>query len=100
MPTRRRRARRTPRGFVDASYARSADGGYPQDGAAVEAAMPAIPFCFCAGAADPPQALVDASPERGFRRAVEVAMGGHRGCRQLKDLFMALATKAHRLISA
>jgi hypothetical protein len=67
---------------------------------AAEAAMPAMPFTLCSGAAAPAQALVGASLAQGFRRRIEEAMGATLGCTHLRDLFLALATTAFQTVSA
>jgi hypothetical protein len=67
---------------------------------AAEAAMPARPFGTCGGAIEPVQRLVGSSLAKGFRRAVEDAMGRTRGCTHLRDLILALATTAFQTISS
>ena len=62
--------------------------------------MAAIPFPLCAGAADPAKALVGKSLGRGFRRAMEEAMGGTGGCTHVRYLILALANTAYQSISA
>jgi hypothetical protein len=62
--------------------------------------MAAIPFSLCAGAADPAKSLVGKSLVRGFRRAMEEAMGGTGGCTHVRYLILALANTAYQTISA
>jgi hypothetical protein len=67
---------------------------------AAEGAMPAHPFRTCTGAVEPVQALVGVSLSKGFRKAVDEAMGRTRGCTHLRDLILALATTAYQTISS
>ena len=67
---------------------------------AAEGAMPAHPFDTCLEGVRPVQALVGASLARGFRRAVEDAMGRTAGCTHLRDLILAIATTAYQTISS
>jgi hypothetical protein len=67
---------------------------------AAEIDMPAIPFSLCAGAADPAKDLTGKSLGRGFRRALEEAMGGTSGCTHVRYLILALANTAYQTISA
>jgi hypothetical protein len=67
---------------------------------AAEAAMPAHPFATCTGGLPPLQALVGASLAKGFRRAVDEAMGRTAGCTHLRDLVLAVATTAYQTISS
>ena len=62
--------------------------------------MAAIPFALCAGAADPAKELVGKSLGRGFRRAMEDAMGGTGGCTHVRYLILALTNTAYQTISA
>lgn len=64
------------------------------------AAMPAIPFGYCAGAVPGVERLKGASVGAGWRRAVDAAMGSTRGCTHMRELFYALATTAFQTISA
>jgi hypothetical protein len=65
---------------------------------AVATSMPATPFAYCPGANEPTQRLVGISLTRGFRRAVEDAIGGVQSCTHLKDLIMSMATTAYQTI--
>lgn len=65
-----------------------------------EATMPGQPFRTCGQALVPVQALVGKSLARGFRRAVEDAMGQTRGCEHLRSLILSLATTAYQTISS
>ncbi|AYZ01379.1 DUF2889 domain-containing protein [Burkholderia multivorans] len=65
---------------------------------AVATSMPATPFTYCPGANDPAQHLVGKSLTRGFRRAVEDAIGDVKSCTHLKDLIMSMATTAYQTI--
>ncbi len=67
---------------------------------AAEGAMPAHPFATCTGAIGPTQALVGVSLAKGFRRAVEEAMGRTSGCTHLRDLILAIATTAYQAVSS
>lgn len=67
---------------------------------AAEGAMPARPFHTCTIGISPVQALVGASLAKGFRRTIDEAMGGTRGCTHLRDLVLAVATTAYQTISS
>ena len=67
---------------------------------AAEGAMPAHPFSTCLRGTEPVRALVGASLAKGFRRAVEDAMGRTAGCTHLRDLLLATATTAYQTISS
>jgi hypothetical protein len=67
---------------------------------AAEGAMPAHPFRTCLEGVAPVRALVGASLARGFRQAVEAAMGRTAGCTHLRDLVLAIATTAYQTISS
>jgi hypothetical protein len=67
---------------------------------AAEAAMPAQPFGTCSEALNPVGKLVGASLTRGFRRAMEEAMGRQKGCTHIRDLILACATTSYQTISS
>lgn len=62
------------------------------------AAMPATPFPECLGAANPVQGLIGATVGAGWRKAIDGAMGGTRGCTHLRELLAAMATVAYQTI--
>lgn len=62
------------------------------------AAMPATPFPECQGAANPVQGLIGATVGAGWRKAIDGAMGGTRGCTHLRELLAAMATVAYQTI--
>ena len=65
---------------------------------AAVAAMPNTPFAECQPAALPMDGLVGASIGRGWRRAVEAAMGGTAGCTHIRELLSAMATVAFQTV--
>ena len=65
-----------------------------------EGAMPGHPFSTCTSGIAPLQALVGTSLAKGFRRSVDGAMGGTRGCTHMRDLVLAAATTAYQTISS
>jgi len=64
------------------------------------AAMPALPFAYCAGALAGVEKLRGEFLGHGWRRAVNAAMGDVRGCTHMRELFYSLATTAFQTISA
>lgn len=65
-----------------------------------QAAMPALPFGYCAGALGGVAKLKGTSMGAGWRRSVDAVMGSTHGCTHLRELFYALATTAFQTISA
>lgn len=65
---------------------------------AAVAAMPNTPFTECQPAALPMDGLVGVSIGRGWRRAIEAAMGGVAGCTHLRELLSAMATVAFQTV--
>lgn len=66
---------------------------------AVAAALPAIPFDECRGTLPPLGSLVGATVSRGWRKAVEAALGGPAGCTHVRELLMAMGTVAYQTIA-
>ena len=64
------------------------------------AAMPALPFAYCAGALAGVEKLRGELMGPGWRHAVSAAMGASRGCTHMRELFYLLATTAFQTISA
>ncbi|MES2186861.1 MAG: DUF2889 domain-containing protein [Pseudomonadota bacterium] len=64
------------------------------------AAMPSTPFGECPAAADPFGLLVGAQCGPGWRKAVDAAMGGVRGCTHLRELLGAMATVAFQTVAS
>lgn len=62
------------------------------------AAMPATPFDECTPAADPVRGLIGATIGPGWRKAIDEAMGGIRGCTHVRELIAAMATVAYQTI--
>jgi hypothetical protein len=65
---------------------------------ALEAAMPATPFPECGNAADPMQRLVGARLGGGWRKAIDEAIGGIKGCTHMRELLFNIATAAFQTI--
>ena len=65
---------------------------------AIETGMPATPFSECIHAAAPVQRLIGATLGRGWRKAIESAIGGVEGCTHLRELLFNLATAALQTI--
>jgi hypothetical protein len=66
---------------------------------AVAAALPAIPFNECRGTLPPLDSLVGATVSRGWRKAVEAALGGTAGCTHVRELLMAMGTVAYQTLA-
>ncbi len=62
------------------------------------AEMPATPFDECPAAADPVRGLVGLTIGRGWRKAIDEAMGGIRGCTHVRELIAAMATVAFQTV--
>jgi hypothetical protein len=65
---------------------------------AAVAALPATPFPECPAAAVPVQGLVGSTVGRGWRKSVDAAMGGVRGCTHVRELLAAMATVAFQTV--
>ena len=65
---------------------------------ALESAMPATPFPECTKAEDPMQRLVGARLGRGWRKAIDEALGGVQGCTHMRELLFNVATAAFQTI--
>lgn len=66
---------------------------------AVAAALPAVPFPECSGTLPPLDGLVGATVARGWRKAVEAALGAAAGCTHVRELLMALGTTAYQTLA-
>ena len=66
----------------------------------VAAAMEATPFGECSLAEAPVQRLIGATLGRGWRRALDEAMGGVRGCTHLRELLFGAATAAFQTMGS
>jgi hypothetical protein len=62
------------------------------------AAMLDTPFFECAPAADPFDGLIGARIGPGWRKQVDAAMGGIRGCTHLRELLGVMATVAFQTV--
>lgn len=62
------------------------------------AAMPNTPFAECTPAAEPFGGLVGARIGPGWRKQVDAAMGGVRGCTHLRELLGVMATVAFQTV--
>jgi hypothetical protein len=60
--------------------------------------MPAAPFPECQQAKPPMSRLVGATLGRGWRKAIEQALGGTQGCAHLRELLFNMATAAYQTI--
>ncbi len=65
----------------------------------IEVNTDAAPQAPCYTVAEAYKALIGANLARGFRRAVEAAVGGTRGCTHLRELLMPLASAAFQTLS-
>lgn len=66
---------------------------------AIEVEMPATPYGTCQTAMPAYQALVGKRIGLGWRRAVNEAVGGTRGCTHVRELLFPMATVAFQTIS-
>ena len=62
------------------------------------AAMPDTPFPECTQATVPVRLLVGATLKKGWRQAIEAAMGDVRGCTHLRELLHGIGTAAYQTI--
>jgi len=60
--------------------------------------MPAAPFPECQQAKPPMARLIGATLGRGWRKAIEQALGGTQGCAHLRELLFNMATAAYQTI--
>ena len=67
---------------------------------AIATSMDDTPLPECVGARDPMQAMVGVTMGRGWRQAIDRALGGTRGCAHLRELLFNLATLAFQTIPA
>lgn len=67
---------------------------------AVDGAMRVTPYPECQGATPPLQELVGATLGRGWRRSVDAALGGTRGCTHVREMLYNLATVAIQTVPA
>jgi hypothetical protein len=65
---------------------------------AAVAAMPNTPFAECSPSIEPFNGLVGAKIGPGWRKQVDTAMGGVRGCTHLRELLGVMATVAFQTI--
>lgn len=65
---------------------------------AIEASMQATPFDECLDASDTLQRMVGQRMGRGWRMAIDRAVGGVQGCTHLRELLFNLATAAFQTI--
>ena len=65
---------------------------------AVEVGMPAAPFPECQRAKPPMSRLIGCTLGRGWRKAIEHALGGTQGCAHLRELLFNMATVAYQTI--
>lgn len=60
--------------------------------------MPCTPFPECKAAADPVRGLIGATVGRGWRKVIDEAMGGTRGCTHVREMVASMATVAFQTI--
>lgn len=65
---------------------------------AVEVDMPATPFGECQGARPPLQQLVGQRIGAGWRKIIQQAMGGERGCTHVRELLFGMGTAAFQTV--
>ena len=65
---------------------------------AIEVRMPAAPFPECQQAKPPMSRLIGCTLGRGWRKAIEQALGGTQGCAHLRELLFNMATAAYQTI--
>jgi hypothetical protein len=61
--------------------------------------MPETPFAECLPATSPVQRLVGQKLARGWRKAIDHAMGGTLGCTHLRELLQGLGTAAYQTVA-
>ena len=64
----------------------------------IQTGMPSTPFEGCLDAAEPMRRLVGATMGRGWRKTIDEAVGGERGCTHLRELLFNLATAAMQTV--
>ena len=64
----------------------------------VAVGMPATPFPECHQANPPMQRLIGCTLGRGWRKAIEHALGGTEGCAHLRELLFNMATVGYQTI--
>mgnify|MGYP003352935611 FL=1 len=64
----------------------------------VAAGMPATPFAECHQANPPMQKLIGCTLGRGWRKAIQEALGETQGCAHLRELLFNMATVAYQTI--
>ena len=64
----------------------------------IQTDMTATPFGGCHDAAEPMRRLIGATLGRGWRKAIDAAIGGVGGCTHLRELLFNLATAAMQTI--
>jgi hypothetical protein len=66
----------------------------------IHAALLSTPFAECPRAEAPVRQLIGASLGRGWRRALDDALGSTRGCTHLRELLFGTATAAFQTLGA
>lgn len=66
----------------------------------IHASMLATPFAECPRAEPPVRKLIGATLGRGWRRALDEAIGSTRGCTHLRELLFGTATAAFQTLGA
>ena len=65
----------------------------------IQTGMAATPFGECLDAAQPMRCLIGATLGQGWRKKIDAALGGERGCTHLRELLFNLATAAFQTIT-
>ena len=65
---------------------------------AVAVGMPAAPFAECQQAKPPMERLIGCTLGRGWRKAIEEALGKTQGCAHLRELLFNMATVGYQTI--
>lgn len=60
----------------------------------VATSMPATPYAECQGAVPPMRRLLGAQLGRGWRKALDDALGGEQGCTHMREMLANIATVA------
>ncbi len=66
----------------------------------IHAAMLSAPFAECPQAEPPVRRLIGATLGRGWRKALDEAIGGTRGCTHLRELLFGTATAAFQTLGS
>ena len=65
---------------------------------AIQTTMDAVPFGQCQNARPPMEKMIGVRVGPGWRKAIDAALGGVRGCTHLRELLFNMATVAYQTI--